>query len=200
MFGPFGKEVVSPHPQGREEAAGNSAVGTVRGEQGNEASYAEDNGNHHHAEHGIAQHVFSRRITVSVTLGFFAEPRKAVLHDAEGAYNRAIKAPEKQGQHNQRGNHPYVEGEQGGKKLYLGHPAEPRVHRSRKVEEQRGNGNDTENGKRTSNISQHKESYWFNVAKLMFFSVIYQYKLLIYLPFYQKDRGCLGQCFDRNNK
>ena len=136
-----GQQVVDPAVNGREEAGRDPAVRAVRRDEDRDGIQAED---HQHDEDGqqpVAEPFYLFFISKAVFLAFAtsAEPGDDVLEHAERADYGAVHPAEQQGQDDQEEDHADVQRQHGRQQLDLGHPAEPEMNRSRKVEEKQGN-------------------------------------------------------------
>ena len=87
-------------------------------------------------QHRVAYCREGGRVGVGVSLFPPPHPGYCVLHYAQRANDRAVNAAEEERQHEEKYDDSCVQGQQGRQELDFGHPPQPRVYRSRKVEEQ----------------------------------------------------------------
>ena len=137
-FGQVGQHIVAPGPQRSQQRRRDAPVGAVGSQQGGQRTDAGHQSRHKEDQHGVAQPRQSRGVAKAAFLAATAtaEPRHDVLENAQRADNGTIHAAKEQRKHDEGYHNLYVERQHGRQKLDAGQPAEPRVHRSREVEEE----------------------------------------------------------------
>ena len=153
-LGDPGQSVVAPRIDRCEKIRCDPTVGAVRGDQ---PADARQHRRDEHRQHRPAQPRERGRVAEAIAVLFTPprEPRHDVLHHPQRTDDRTINPSEKQGQRHERQHHADVHGQQGGQELDFRHPAEPRMERPRKVEEQQGNQQKEEDRRNDPDFSQH---------------------------------------------
>ena len=134
-FGDVCQQVVAPRVDRGQQVRSDASIGAVRREQRTDAR--EHRCNEHH-EHRPAQPGERRGVAEAVAMlfAFPGGPRNDVLHHAQRADDRTIDTAEEKRQDHEERHNADVEGQQGRQELDFGHPAEPRMERPGKIEEQ----------------------------------------------------------------
>ena len=172
VLGNGGQAVVGPQVEGLHQVGGDAPVGTVGGNQDGQTV---EPGNHEHEEeqqHQAAQHATRWRIGIFVgQLGLLAaeqlalaQPGYDVLHDAQGADDGAVDAPQEQGEQHQGDHDGDVQRQDGGQELSLGHPTEIVAGRAGEVEEQERQAEPEDYGQHASQRCQEATGFVFVLA------------------------------------
>ena len=149
------------------DAAYDSPKGTVRRYKRGQRHGPCHNGNYEKYQHRISYPFFLRFMVEAEFLAFAvsAQPRDDVLHDAHGAYNRAVDASEDEGQRYKGRDDDDVAGHQRGQELDACRPSQPGVHGAGEVEEERRHADPEQHRQRTSDFSEHNGG---QIVKIVF--------------------------------
>ena len=146
------QQVVAPRINRSQQVRGDAAVGAVRREQRTDARQHRGD---EHDEHSPAQpgEGGGVREAVPVFSALAGSPRNDVLHHAQRTDDRTVHAAEKKRQDHQERHDADIQGQQGGQELDFRHPAQPRVERSGKIEEQQRRQHEEKGRGRNSDFS-----------------------------------------------
>ena len=112
-------------------------------------------GQRHEEQHqyAVAQPRQRPRVAEAVLPPPGGRPRHDILKDAQRADDRTVDPSEKQGQQHECRDHARIDGQDSRQQLHLRHPAEPRVKRSGKIEEQQRRQHEEKGRGRNSDFS-----------------------------------------------
>ena len=146
------QQVVAPRVDRGQQVRGDAAVGAVRREQRTDTRQhrRDEHDEHPPAQPGEGGGV---REAVPVLSALPGGPRNDVLHHPQRADDRTVHAAEKKRQDHQERHDADIQGQQGGQELDFRHPAEPRVKRSGKIEEQQRRQHEEKGRGRNSDFS-----------------------------------------------
>ena len=146
------QQVVAPRVDRGQQVRGDAAVGAVRREQRTDTRQhrSDEHDEHPPAQPGEGGGV---REAVPVLSALPGGPRNDVLHHPQRADDRTVHAAEKKRQDHQERHDADIQGQQGGQELDFRHPAEPRVKRSGKIEEQQRRQHEEKGRGRNSDFS-----------------------------------------------
>ena len=146
------QQVVAPRVDRGQQVRGDAAVGAVRREQRTDTRQhrGDEHDEHPPAQPGEGGGV---REAVPVLSALPGGPRNDVLHHPQRADDRTVHAAEKKRQDHQERHDADIQGQQGGQELDFRHPAEPRVKRSGKIEEQQRRQHEEKGRGRNSDFS-----------------------------------------------
>ena len=129
-LGKAGKYVVEPQADRLQEVGGYAAIGAVRGYEYGYRVESEQHKRDEKHEQRVAQPAVLADVVEAALLDLAGNEVETVLHHAQRTHNRAVEAPEEQGDQQDEGHYDEVAGQHCRQELHLGHPAEIVVQHS----------------------------------------------------------------------
>lgn len=153
------RQIVARLPYRGEQILGDATERAVRCNQSRQTAYhkssARNKRDDEQSEHTVTQPRKRLGIAEAVALHSACDGRNAVLHHSQRADYRTVDSSEQQRKYHQYGDYTEIQSQQSRQELNLRQPAEPRMERPRKVEEQQRNEYEAYDGECNSDFSQH---------------------------------------------